>query len=457
MATTKKITQLEKSAVRLEITVPRDELRAAYEKAVNDISKTVQIPGFRRGKTPRDVLERKFGSVLRDEALNTIVGETVKDIVDGETFPKDLTPLPYSQPMLEGDALSIDLEKDLEFSVKWDARPQVVLETWKGFTVEVPDVAVEDADIDRELERIRQRNATVMDRSPDEEARYGDVVTVDYAEVDEHFVTVPGTGRENFVFTLGSLASVYQFDEDIVGMKIGDLKVIEKAFPEDYEVSDLAGKTKNISIKVVALKENKLPDLDDDLAQDVHEKFETLEDLKTEIRQSLVRSLEERLDEWKYIAIMEKIIEKNPVDLPESMIQYEIEAQVTNMCRMQGLKDEQILKILTGKNQTYTAIAEREWPNAVKSLQLVLVQQKLRDDLHIEVSEDDWNAEFKAIAERQDVDLAQVEDYYKQEDRRSEADDYLKTRKLKEALFKENTVKVGVKQSYADFMRGVVQ
>ncbi|MDR1231394.1 MAG: trigger factor [Spirochaetaceae bacterium] len=463
MATTKKITRLEKSAVRLEVTVPQDDLRVAYEKEVGDITRTVQIPGFRKGKVPRNVLERKLGAALKEDVFNSIVGETVRGIIEDETFPKELIPLPYSSPILEEDdpakksPADIDFGSDLVFSVKWDASPVVAVESWKGFSVEVPDVAVEDADVARELERIRERNAMVMDRPVEETARYGDIVTVTYAEVDAHFVTVSGTNRENHVFTLGSLENYYQLDEDIVGMQAGDTKIIERDFPEDFPAKELAGTKKNIRIQVTALKEKRLPELDDDLAQDIHERFKTLDDLKKEIRQSLAYNLAERLDEWKFAVILNQIAEKNPVDLPESMIQYDVDTQIMNLCQMQGMKEEQILKVMSGKNQAYQSVAEARRPDTVKSLQFGLIQQKLVEMLKIEVSDKDRDAEFKAIAGRQNLDVAQVEDHYKQEERKVELDDYLMTRKLREALFTENTVNTGAKQSFEEFMGGTAK
>jgi trigger factor len=463
MATTKKMTRLEKSAVRLEVTVPQDDLRAEYDRAVSEICREVQVPGFRKGKVPRTVLERKLGTPLKVDVLNKIMGKTVQDIIEEETFPKDLAPLSYSPPLVEEnesdkkDPADIDFESDLSFSVKWDVEPLVAVESWKGFEVETPDVSVEDADVARELEQIRERNAMVMDRPADETARDGDVVTITYTEVDDHSVPVPDTGREDFVFTLGSYGNYYQIDEDIVGMRAGDKKVVEKDFPADFPVAELAGTQKNISIRLKALKEKRLPELDDDLAQDIHERFKTLDDLKESIRQSLRNELETRLHNLEFTALLEKIAEKNPVDLPESMIEYDIDAQVMNMCRAGGMKDEQILKIITNRNQAYQSVAEARRPDVIKSLHLALIQQKLIEMLHIEVIDEDRNAEFEAVAGRQNLDVAQVAEFYKQDGRKAELDSYLASKKLRDVLLKENTVKTGAKQSFEVFMGGAAQ
>ena len=204
MPVQKEISRLPKSAVRLTVTLPAAEFRTAYEKAVDGIGRTVQIPGFRKGKAPRAVLERKFGAALHEDALNTIVGETVKSILDDEAFPKTDRPLPYSTPEIDGDFPAFDLDKDLAFAVKWDVAPEVVVKEWTGFTAETANVSVGEEDIGRELEIVRDRNAVVIDRPEGEAVRNGDIVTVDYAELDDAGKPVAGKQREGFVFTAGS-------------------------------------------------------------------------------------------------------------------------------------------------------------------------------------------------------------------------------------------------------------
>jgi trigger factor len=454
MSVTKKITRLEKSAARLEVTIPQDELRAAYEKTVSDIAGTIQIPGFRKGKVPLSVLERKLGSLLLEDVYNTIVGDTVKTILEEDTFPQELQPLPYCPPALEDGSPAIDLEKDLTFSAKWDVQPVVTVETWKGLTVEVADAAVEEADVARELEHIRERNAVVMDRQPKDKARDGDVVTVNYFEADAKNAPLPKTQREDFVFTVGSHANVYQFDDAVVGMKVGETKLITKDFPNDYDVSDLAGTHKVISLTLTALKENKLPELDDDLAQDVHEKFKTLDDLKKNIRQNLTRQLEDRLLDRKFHALMEKIVEKNQVAIPESMLVYEMRARLMTLCQRMGMSETEIRKVMADKNVMNEETMESQRPDTIYTLQAAFIQQKLIDELKIEVSEEERKAEYKSIAERRDVDIDQVTEFYTQDDRLADLDAYLGKKKLLDVLLKENTVKTGEKQSYRDFMGG---
>jgi trigger factor len=454
MSVTKNITRLEKSAVRLEVTIPRDDLRAEYEKAVNEISKTIQIAGFRKGKVPRNVIERKLGAALKEDVLNSIVGEAVKNIVEDEAFPKEDQPLANSQPVLEGDAPKLDLDNDLTFSVTWDAPPVVKVETWKGLTAEVAEVVLDDEDVARELERIRERNAVVMDRQPEDPAQNGDVLTVNYAELNDAGNEIPGSTREGFVFTLGSKGNIYQFDEELVGMKAGERKAFTKDFPADYDIPELARKLKKIAVTVTAVKEKKLPDLDDDFAQDVDEKFKTLDDLKKWLRENMDRRLEEHLHERRVAAIMDQIIEKNPVDLPESMVATQMEAQFMNLCQQAGMPDEHIARVSRDENHSFRKVVELQRPKIIKSLQSMLIRLKLVEDLKIEVTDDDRRAAFEKSVEQEGLTIEQIEQYYEQDDRRKGLDDYLKLKKLEDMLLKENTVNTGAKQSYKDYTEG---
>jgi trigger factor len=457
MPVTKEIMRLEKSAVRLDVTIPRDELCEMYAKAMDEFAKTVQIDGFRKGKVPRSVIERKLGESLLNELLNDFVGKTVKAILEDESFPQENLPLQYSDPVIEGDMPKLDLEKDLKFAVKWDAKPLFEVKTWKGLSAEVVDVKVEDEDVARELERVRERNAIVMDRQPEDAAQPGDIVRVNYAELDEKGGKIAGSERDGFVFTLSASGQKnYWIEDDVVGMKAGETKTITGEFPESDE-DGAEGKTRKrfAIVEMISIKEKKLPELDDDLAQDVHEDFETLDDLKQSVRKTLNNRLEERLATRKLSAVLEKIIEKNPVDLPESMIRYEIESRIVQFARESGVEEKNIERILRKKTYPFRAIVESQREMIVKSLQASLIQERLIKDLNIEASDDDREAELKAVAERENADFDKLkEHYYEDNDRLAYLDNAIVTKKVRELLLKENTVAAGVKQSYEEFMEG---
>jgi trigger factor len=451
VAITKEITQLEKSRVKLTVTVDKDEVRTQYDALLTKYSKTLQIPGFRKGKVPKNILERKFGDVLTGETLGTIIENSVGGIFEDETFPRENRPLPYSTPEVE-DKPALALGKDLNFSVTYDVLPRITVGAWKGLTVEAPDVSVNDEDISRELEAIRERNAIVQDKDEDAAAEKNDIVTIDYAELSPSGETEPGTGREDFVFTLGSGYNMYKIDDEIVGMKKDETRDIEKTYPADFPETVLAGATKKIRITLKALKKKTLPDLEDDFAQDVDEKFKTLEDLKNSVRDRLTRDLDRRLREIKLDALLEKIMEHTPVEIPESMVRVELDSRWRNLARQFNTSPEDLMKIIGASGRSYEDVLEEWRPNAVRALHSRLIVETLMEDLRLEVSEEETEKEMQSMAEATGSSLEDVKKYYEQEQAKFYLQENIKERKLFDMLLAENIVNKGKKERYLDLI-----
>jgi trigger factor len=450
---TKEITHLEKSNVKLSLTVPRDEVRSRYQELLKDYIKDVQMPGFRRGKVPAGVLERKFGDVLKSEALGRIINAALADVFDNENIPVEEKPLPYSSPEVQGTP-ALDLEADLTFAVVYDVLPQVHVGQWKGLEVEIPAAEVTDEDLDRELKDIRERNAIVQDRDDDAAARKDDVVTVDCCEIGENGEVLPDTKREDFVFTLGTGRAAYKFDDEITGMKKGETREFEKTFPEDFDDSSLAGQTKKLRVTLTALKEKNLPELDDDLAQDVDEKFNTLEDLKNNIRERLQKDLEHRLRTLKINALLEKVMENTPVILPESMVQAEISGRLRNMARRFNTSPEMILKMFSD-NGAANAVEEEWRPEAEKALHSRLIVETIIQEQKFEVSDDDLEKEFESISAETGISPEEVKKKYQSEEEQEFLREDIKERKFLDLLLAENTIKSGEKKTYLDLMANI--
>ncbi|MDR0586130.1 MAG: trigger factor [Treponema sp.] len=451
MSVSKEITRLDRSAIKLTLKVDKEDVRSQYDELVNNYVKTIQIPGFRKGKVPREVLERKFGGSLKDEALNSIFGKTISEVFEDESFPKDDQPLPYSTPRIDGEPV-LDFENDLVFSVIYDVLPKLTVGPWKGLEVEVPDVSVTDEDLNRELEEIRERNAIVLDRDDGEAAVKNDVVTVTYCELDGDKNPVKGSEREDFVFTLGSGYNLYGFDDDIVGMKKNETKDITKTFPEDYNYRDLAGKTVTVRVTLTALKEKKLPGLDDDLAQDVDEKYNTLDDLKNSIKDRLSTNLERRLRDITVSNILEKILENTPIDLPESMLRLELDSRWRNLARRFNVSPEELEKTLGKSGQNPENIREEWKGDAEKALKSRLVVETLMRDLELEASEEETEKEIEGIMSYSDAPAEDIKKYYEQENIRESLKEDIKERKLFDLFLAENKVKKGERKKYLDLM-----
>jgi len=328
--------------------------------------------------------------------------------------------------------------------------PSVSIGNWKGLEAEVPEVAVGEEDIARELEELRDRNAFVLDRDDAAEARLGDVVTVNYCLLDDAGNTLPDSGRDDFSFTLGSGQNNFDFDNDVVGMKKGETKDITKANGADGENP---GETKKIRVTLTALKEKKLPDLNDDLAQDIDEKFNTLDDLKNSIRERLEKALANRLREYKVSKLLEKIIENTPVTLPESMVKAEIDGRLRNLARQYGLDAAKMMQMLSQGGEGLDDIEGKWRPSAEKALHSRLIVEKLMEDQHIEANNEEIEKEMENFAAESDMSVEEFKKHYNEEKAMEYIKDEVKERKIYDLILGENTIKTGSKMNYLDFMQ----
>lgn len=445
MSITKEIKHLDKSNVSLSITIPKEDVRVKYDNMLKEYTKTLQIPGFRKGKVPKEVLERKFAEALKGDALGRIIESSLEDIFKENTLSRNEKPLPYSTPVLQEEDIQLDFGQDLRFSVVYDVLPVVKINQWKGLKIEYPYAEAGKEEIDKELEEIRDRNAFVMDRDDNAAAQKGDVVTIDYQIYNENGEE-SDLKRNDFTFTIGSSAHYIQFDDDITGMKKGQSKDFDKKFADDYFDTALAGKTRKVHITLTALKEKKLPDLDDDLAQDVDEKFKTLDDLKNSIKERLNKSLEARLREKKLSCLLSKIMENTPVIIPESMTKTEVEGRIRRIAQYYNTNTETMMQMMNEEKINEMREA------AEKALHSRLIIETLMEEHKIDVSDEDAQKEIEQIAATNNTPIDDVKKYYESE----QAIDYLKEdikeRKIIDMMLAENDLKPGKKENYLAFM-----
>ena len=450
MTVSKNITRLEKSNVKLTLTISKHDVRSEYDGLLSEYLKTAQLPGFRKGKVPREVLERKFGDSLKQEAMGRIMEKSLDETFKDESLARENRPLPYSRPELQEEPKT-DFENDIQFSVVYDVLPQVIVGKWEGFKPEIPDVSISDDDIKRELEIIRDRNAVVLDKDDEEKAAKNDVITVNYCELDDSGNVLAGTEREDFVFTLGSGLNYFKFDDEITGMKKGKTKEFEKTYADDFADADLAGKTKKLRVSVTAIKIKKLPDLDDDLAQDVDEKFKTLDDLKKSIRERLSKNLEQKIKEIKTNKILECIMETTPLIIPESMISFELDARWRNLARRFNTDTPGLYKIFEQSGQSPQAVLDEWRPSAERAIHSRLIVETLIENLKLEARDDELENEIEKIAGDKETS-EQIREYYKNPEVRDFLREDIKERKLFDILFEKNPEKSGKKAKYVDLM-----
>jgi trigger factor len=443
----KKIEELEPSRVRMTLTVPARDVRVEYDAMMNEYAREARIDGFRKGHVPVSVLERKFGPSLKTEAMGRVIEKAV------EAGLKDVAqqPLAYAPPALDGEP-TFELDADFVFSVSYDVYPSFELPSLEGIEIEVPSVAISDEDVARELEDIRQRNAIVVEK--DGPAEMGDIVTVDFSEIEEDGSDVPGTGRQDFSFELGKHMNIYKFDDEIVGLKAGDEKTFSKTFPADYEFSEYASKTVTIKVKVTKVKKQDLPELDDELAQDVSEKYKTLEDLKAAVRSQLSESLEAKLRRTKENAIVDELLKRTKISIPSSMLAAELAMRWQSLKQQMGVdKDERMEMFLSLSGKTRDQLLQEWKPLAEKALASRVLLDKLIEAGAYSATDEEVDAEIAKEASRTTMSPAEIKAEYEKHGTIEYIKDDIKTRKFFDAVLSSAVVKETGAIAYLDFMR----
>ena len=448
MKVTNEITKLENSAVKLTVTIAKKDVAASYNESITKYAKNIQIPGFRKGKVPVSVLERKYGEALKAEAASDLVEKALGD--GFETIEEK--PLPYAQPTMD-EVPVLDVTKDLTFSVTYDIFPTVKIESLDGITIKEPVVEVGEAELNKELQQIRERNAMVLDKKDDETAAKDDIATVNYCELGDDGAELEGTQRQDFVFTIGSGQNIFKFDDDIIGMKKDETKEITKTYGDDFEDKELAGTTKKIKVTLTALKVRNLPDLDDELAQDVNEKYKTLEDMKSDIMRNMEAIRDRRINEIKSNALLEQLVEKYNFDLPKSMVQAELDHRWRMMAQQFGTTPEQLDKLVASSGQSKETMLTEWTGDAEKMLKSRIIVESLLKDRNISVTPEEIEQEMESIAEKSGVSVEEVKKHYADPRSKEYLIDDTKEQKLYKELFGQVTVTTGDKMAFADLFK----
>jgi trigger factor len=442
----KKIEKLEHSKAKMTATVPAAEVGSVYNEMMREYTKSVRIDGFRPGHVPAAVLERKFGETLRLDAMSRVLEKAVEAAL-AESEEK---PLAYEAPALEGEP-EFALGKDFTFSVTYDVYPTFEAPSLEGIEIALPKVGVADEDLARELEQIRDRNAIVVEKTGP--AAAGDSVTLGWTELDAEGKPVEGSSREDFTFEIGKGLNLYKFDDEIVGLAAGDSKTFTKAFAEDYEYKDLAGKTVTLAVKVSKVKQKNLPALDDELAQDVSEKYKTLDDLKAAVKSQLQASLDARLRELKEKAVVDQLLGRTKVEVPESMIAAELAMRWDSLKREMGVDtDDKMERIAQYSGKSRQQLYEDWKPAVEKAIAGRVVLDKLIEAGSFIATDDDLAAEYAKQAEGTSMSAEEVKAEYEKRQSVEYLKEHLREAKFFDSALASAVVKEGEAVSFVDFM-----
>ncbi len=445
MKLTKEFTTLEKSAVKLTVTIGKKDVEDAYKSTLAKYTKSAQIPGFRKGHVPANVLERKYGEALRADTMSELIDQSLGQIFDEETENR---PLPYAQPVMD-TVPEFDVSKDLVYSVTYDVFPKVTVKDFNGISYKEPQVTVSDADIQDELKAMQERNALVVEKK-DETVAKDDIVTINYCELDDNGNKIEGSDREDFVFTVGSGENIYKIDDEIIGMKKGETKSIKKSYKKDDPDEELAGKTKNISVTIKAVKIRDLPALDDDFAQDCNEKFKTLADLKADIKRNMETARDRRLKELKNNEILSQLVEKYKFDIPASMLDAELKGRWNMMAQQFQTTPEQLDKMIAASGQTKEAMLKEWTGDSEKMLKSRIIVDSLIRDRNISVTPEEVEAQYAVIAEQGGMTLEEVKKHYEDPRSKEYLVDDTKENKLFEQIYSEIKISKGDKKTFKE-------
>lgn len=385
------------SQAKFSMIFSAEDFDAALERAYKSQRGKIVIPGFRKGKAPRSIIERHFGEGIFFE-------DAIDDCLE-KAYPKALDELklkPVDRPSLEFGEEPLAKGKGFEVKVSVTVVPDITVKNYKGIKAEISEHKVEESDIDADIDMLRQRNARlVVFEGP---AEKGDTVVLDYAgSTDEG--PFEGGSAENQTLVLGSGRFIPGFEEQLEGCKAGDEKDVKVKFPEDYHAEELAGKDAVFKCKLHEVKRKEYPELDDEFVKDVSE-FDTMEELREDTRAKLEKRFADAREYQAKDAVMNAVYEANPIEIPAIMIEDEAANMMNEFAQQlgyQGLNIDTYCEIL---NKSKDDLIEEFKPDAEKRVKSRLIVEAVADQENIEASEEETEKEMEAMAAQYGMDPA---------------------------------------------------
>ena len=389
--------KLSSNKAKLSFVVSAEDFDSAIVKAYKKNVSRISVPGFRKGKAPRHVIEMMYGKgVFYEDALDELFPALYEEAIKENSLE------PVDRPEL--DVEQMESGKELKFSVELFVKPDVELGDYSSVDVKKEVAEVTDDDVSAEIERARERNARFIDIT-DRPAKLDDEVNIDYAGFDGDNQFDGGTAKGQNL-TLGSGTFIPGFEEQLVGHSVGEDVDVNVTFPEEYHEKSLAGHPVVFKVKINSIKEKELPALDEDFANDMS--FDTLDEYKADVRKKLEKDAEEKAETAFENEVLEKVIESCKVDIPDAMIESEIDGMVREMemrLNMQGLKFDDYL---TYTGQTKEQLREMYKAQATDRVKGQLVLEAIKNKEAIEATDEEIDAEIAKTAEQRKKSL---EDY----------------------------------------------
>lgn len=401
------VENLEKNTVKLTIEVSPEELEKALQEAYNRQKKSINMPGFRKGKVPRNMIEKMYGpAVFYEDAANILIPQAYADAA--KECGEDIV----SRPTI--DVTQIEKGKPFIFTAEVAVKPEVTLGKYVGVEVTEADTEVTEEEIEEAINKERENNARVINIE-DRAIENGDIAVIDYEGFVDGVAFEGGKG-ENHSLEIGSGSFIPGFEDQLIGKNIGDDVDVNVTFPEEYHAPDLAGKAAVFKVKVHEIKAKEVPELDDEFAQDVSE-FDTV----AEYRDSVKAKIEERKANEAKSAQREeaikKIVEESQMDIPDAMIDTQCENMINQFAQQmaqQGLSMDQYMQF---SGMTIDQLKEQVRPEAVERIQSSLVLEQIAKEENIEITDEDIDAEIEKMAKLYNMEADKLKGYMGDEEK----------------------------------------
>lgn len=403
-----KVEKLEKNMAKLTIEVSSEEFENAIAKAYKKNKNKISMPGFRKGKAPRAMIEKMYGKgIFYEDAANSIIPDAYADAAKESELEI------VAQP--EIDVTQIESGKPFIFTATVALKPEVTLGEYKGIEVEKKEVEVTDEEVEAEINKVRESNARMLDID-DRATQDGDTVLIDFdGYVDGK--QFEGGKADDYSLVLGSHSFIDNFEEQLVGKNIGDDVEVNVTFPENYQAEELQGKPAVFKVKIKEIKVKELPELDDDFAQDVSN-FDTIAEYKEDLKKKLTENKEEALKREREEAVIGKIIENAQMDIPEQMVDAQTRQMTQEFAQRlssQGLSIDQYMQF-TGL--TPQKMIEELKPQALKRIQSRLVLEAVVAAENIETTEEELDKEIENMASMYQMEVDKLKEVIGEEEKK---------------------------------------
>lgn len=402
------VEKTDKNIVSFEFSVSPEEFEKAVQKAYKKNVKKINMPGFRKGKAPRIIIEKAYGKeVFYEDAINFVLPDAYDKAVEENGIS------PVAQPEVDLKSEKIEPDKEIIFTAKVVVKPEFELGEYKGVKAEKAVYETTDENVNEEIEKLRERNSRLVPVE-DRAVQADDIANINFEGfVDD--VAFEGGKGENFDLTIGSGQFIPGFEDQLLGKNVGDDVEVKVTFPDEYHAEDLAGKDAVFKVKINSLKVKELPEADDDFAMDVSE-FDTLDEYKADIKAKLEEANEDKAKHETEQNVIDAVCANTEIDIPDEMIDSQIDSMIRDMdmqMRYQGI-DLNTYMQYTG--QTMDTIREQYKPEAEKRVKTTLVLEKVSEVEKIEPTDEDVENEYQKISEENGMKIDDIKKYIKEDD-----------------------------------------